>query len=280
MALSANRDTKKYGSYPIAEEIVLDVAASTTIYKGSMVARDASGNAVPASAAQGLRILGRAEEKVDNSAGIAGAKTVKIRKGVYSFANGATTDALTKADIGRKIYASDDQTLARTSSKGNRPVAGIMVGLESSSKIFVELGGPDPEPGDLHILAGADLSSSQYFFVKLDTATAAVVAGAGENAIGVLQNAPASGAVAIIRTQGLSKVIAGDAVVIGVAVASNAAGKAVTATLARTKTDDAGAAVDPLLGSNVMGDAWETGVADASMTIFIQRRGSAPTTPS
>jgi hypothetical protein len=280
MPLTGNRNTKKHGERAVYEDYVLDVAASTIIYQGSMVARDASGNAVPASAAQGLRIIGRAEEKVDNSAGIAGAKTVKIRKGVFEFANGTTVDALTKADIGRKIYASDDQTLARTSSKGNRPIAGIMVGLVSSTKIIVEIGGPDPEPGDLHILAGADLSSSQYFFVKLDNATAAVVAGAGENAIGVLQNAPAAGAVAIIRTQGLSKVIGGDAVAIGAAVAANAAGKAVTATLGRTKTDDAGAAADPLLGSNVLGDAWETGAADTAFTIFIQRRGSAPTTPS
>ncbi len=278
-ALTGNRDTKAYGENATHELYSLGVAASTIIYQGSMVARDASGNAVPASAAQGLRIIGRAEEKVDNSAGTAGAKTVNIRKGVFRYANGATTDALTKADIGRKVYASDDQTLARTSNKGNRPIAGIMVGLENS-QIIVELGGPDPEPGDLHILAGADLSAKQYFFVKLDSSTAAVVCGAGENAVGVLQNAPGSGEVAIIRTQGLTKVIGGGAITIGAAVASDASGKAKTAVLGSTNTSDAGAATDALLGSNILGDAWETGVLDTATTIFFQRRGSAPTTPS
>ena len=41
--------------------------------------------------------------------------------------------------------------------------------------------------------AGADLSSSQYKAVKLDASGDVVIAGAGEQAIGLLQNAPISG---------------------------------------------------------------------------------------
>ena len=46
----------------------LDVAAATTIYAGTLVAIDASGNAKPAADAAGLRVIGRAEEDVDNAA--------------------------------------------------------------------------------------------------------------------------------------------------------------------------------------------------------------------
>lgn len=78
-------------------------------------------------------------------------------------------------------------------------------------------------------IAGADLSASQYLFVKTSGATV-VVAGAGEEAVGVLWNDPTSGKAASVVRGGDPNVYAGAAIAAGVDVASDAAGKAVAAT--------------------------------------------------
>lgn len=55
--------------------------------------------------------------------------------------------------------------------------------------------------------AAADLSTSQYKFVKLDTnGKAAAIAAVTDIPIGILQNAPASGASASVMVYGVSKV--------------------------------------------------------------------------
>ena len=81
---------------------------------------------------------------------------------------------------------------------------------------------------NITLKAGADLSAKQYFFVKIDANGDAVLAGNGENAIGVLQNAPASGEAANIAVAGVSKVIIGDTTSLdsGVVISSDADGKA------------------------------------------------------
>ena len=81
---------------------------------------------------------------------------------------------------------------------------------------------------NITLKAGADLSAKQYLFVKIDANGDAVLAGNGENAIGVLQNAPASGEAANIAVAGVSKVIIGDTTSLdsGVVISSDANGKA------------------------------------------------------
>jgi len=81
--------------------------------------------------------------------------------------------------------------------------------------------------------ANADLSTKQYFFVKVTNSSGtgrAAVAGDGEHAIGVLQNKPdAANEVATIAISGVSKVSAGGTITAGQPVASDAAGEAVAA---------------------------------------------------
>lgn len=78
-------------------------------------------------------------------------------------------------------------------------------------------------------LAGEDLSAAQYTFVTSDgdevTAT-----GAGESATGVLWNDPATGRAATVVRGGEPHVYAGAAIAVGAEIASDANGKAVTAT--------------------------------------------------
>lgn len=82
------------------------------------------------------------------------------------------------------------------------------------------------------LTAGADLSAKQFHFVKLSTVAneTALVSGAGEPAVGVLQNNPTSGRDATVMTLGVSKVLVGTTVTAGEALSSDAAGKARPAT--------------------------------------------------
>lgn len=91
---------------------------------------------------------------------------------------------------------------------------------------------------DMAMQAGADLSAKQYHFVKMDTDAGDVVAaGLNDLVLGVLQNAPALGLAAQVRTaRGVSsKVVAGEEIAAGDMIQSNAAGRAITATGAAQK---------------------------------------------
>lgn len=75
------------------------------------------------------------------------------------------------------------------------------------------------------IKAGADLSSSQYLAVKFDSSEDVVLAGAGETAIGILQNKPADEKPADVAVGGGAIAIAGAAITGGAFLKANAAGK-------------------------------------------------------
>jgi hypothetical protein len=80
------------------------------------------------------------------------------------------------------------------------------------------------------LTASADLSAKQHYLVKVSGANTVALAGAGELCIGSLANKPASGEAAEVLAGIIVPVVAGDAVLVGAEVASDAAGKAVTAT--------------------------------------------------
>ncbi len=106
------------------------VAAAAVIHAGSLVVLNA-GNAAPGSTALGLAAVGRAEEAVDNSAGAAGDKTVKTRRGVFRWANSGGGDLIALSDVGADCYVVDDQTVAKTDGTGTRSVAGKVVDVDA-----------------------------------------------------------------------------------------------------------------------------------------------------
>jgi hypothetical protein len=128
--------------------------------------------------------------------------------------------------------------------------------------------------------ASADLSANRYQFVTVNSSGQVAVAAAGDPAIGVLQNKPAAaGRSATVRVLGVSKVKAGAALTKGDQVASNASGKAVTATKATVNTSDTGVASDPVIASNVLGIALESAAAaDEVISVLLLHSGAAPTT--
>lgn len=113
-----------------AEIIAFSVAASTTIEAGKLVAVNAAGYAVEAADTAGLIVHGRAEEKVDNSSGSNGDKTVKVRRNkAFKYAN-SSGNAATIANIGDNLYVEDDETVS-TDGGTNSIVAGKCLGVES-----------------------------------------------------------------------------------------------------------------------------------------------------
>lgn len=113
------------------------VAAATIIHQGGLTVLNA-GNAAPGSVALGLVPVGRAEERIDNSAGAAGAVTVKVKKGVFRFNNSAAADEIVLSDVGADCFIVDDQTVAKTNGTNTRSVAGKVVDLDAQG-VWVEI---------------------------------------------------------------------------------------------------------------------------------------------
>lgn len=121
-ALSADRATTVTEggvlvSYPVEE--------STTIYAGSLVCINAAGYAIPGADASGNKFVGVATEKVDNSAGADGAKSVEVRIGcVAHFVN----SDLVLTDIQEVCAVMDDQTVEQVETNTNNIKCGIYLG--------------------------------------------------------------------------------------------------------------------------------------------------------
>lgn len=95
-----------------------------------------------------------------------------------------------------------------------------------------------------------DLSAQQYRFVKFSGATLVAIAGATDNAIGVLQNKPnVAGQAATVMISGVSKVIASKSFAAGVPVYIAADGR-VTDTAASNKA--VGIAETASSGANIV----------------------------
>ncbi len=122
VALTADRNT------PAALGDVREgsAGASQLIYAGAIVMRNAAGDLLKGATATGAFGVGRAEERVDNSTGSAGDRTVRYRPGVFRFANSSGGDQIAKDDIGKVAWIVDDQTVAATSGSSTRSRAGVI----------------------------------------------------------------------------------------------------------------------------------------------------------
>lgn len=135
MALTEGRNTVEVQT---GRTLVLPVKANTRIYEGCLVALDSTGYAVPGKKTEGLLAAGRAEEFIDNT-GIGnanGAKTVKVRRGVFKF-NNDVTNPVTPQDILKTCYIFDDETVTILAT-GASP-AGKVIGLENGEVIVETL---------------------------------------------------------------------------------------------------------------------------------------------
>lgn len=127
MALTQDRNTP----HKDGELILVLVAANAVIFAGAQVVANATGYGAPGSVATTLTYLGRAEEKVDNTGGADGAKTVMVRRGkAFKFKNYGA-DPVTQASLGKACYIVDDETVAATNGGNTRSASGKVVGLDA-----------------------------------------------------------------------------------------------------------------------------------------------------
>ena len=74
-----------------------------------------------------------------NTGGADGAETVEVERGIFRFENSAAGDAIGLADIGKRCYLVDDQTVAKTSDNGSRSRAGQVIDVDAQG-VWVQVG--------------------------------------------------------------------------------------------------------------------------------------------
>ena len=81
---------------------------------------------------------------------------------------------------------------------------------------------------DGHLIAGADLSAKQYYFVKLGSTEGEVIlpTAANDRPYGVLQNAPKDGEEALVMNIGITKLVADAALADGDEIGTSSDGQA------------------------------------------------------
>lgn len=139
-ALAQDRNTqRKYVEKILADDAL--VAATTTVYNGSIVAANANGELRPAADVAAITVLGVAALRMVNSTGAAAKVTPRARvtAGVFKFVT-TGANALTAADIGKNACVLDDQTVVRAAGTTNSIVAGTVQSIDSDGGIWVAIG--------------------------------------------------------------------------------------------------------------------------------------------
>lgn len=118
------------------EILYLPVAASTTLYAGGLIAKNAGGYAVPAADTAGLVVVGRAENDAYNASGADGDVFVNVKRGVIAYANSAT-NPVAIGDLLSKVFVEDDATISKMTTHSIS--AGINLGIDPDTlKVFVD----------------------------------------------------------------------------------------------------------------------------------------------
>ena len=109
---------------------------AAVLYAGTLVSLlTATGLAVPGGTASSGRVVGVATETITGD----GVKATDLERGIFQFANSASTDLIAKADIGATCYVVDNQTVAKTDNSGARKAAGVIVDVDANG-VWVRIG--------------------------------------------------------------------------------------------------------------------------------------------
>ncbi len=154
MALTANREVDHY----IDQELrSFQVAAAKHFYKGALVGLASTGYAQPLTA--GDPFLGVAYEDVDNTTGANGALAVRV----YTLGDfGHALSGAAIADVGRPVFASDDDTLTFTGSANT--YVGFVQDFVTTGEIILRI---DPQNAKIkttthaveNVAAGVDIAA-------------------------------------------------------------------------------------------------------------------------
>lgn len=129
MALTANREVDHY----IDQELRgYQVAAGVRVYKGGIVGLNSSGYARPLVA--GDQFLGISYEEADNTTGSNGTLSARV----FTLGDfGLTLTGAVVADIGRAVYAVDDNTI--TFDPGDNSFIGYVQDFQATNEIILRL---------------------------------------------------------------------------------------------------------------------------------------------
>jgi len=129
-ALSANVEIDRKEGELIAHPVAVDI-----IYKGALVKHNAAGFLAPCAAEAGAHFAGVAYEKIDNSAGSAGDDDCRTyKKGRFLL----TGSSFAQADVGEKVYATDDATITKTYAD-NLQFVGVIDEYVSATQVWVTI---------------------------------------------------------------------------------------------------------------------------------------------
>lgn len=113
------------------EYVSLVVKDAEIIYAGTLVAIDANGEAVNASDASGLKVIGRAEETIDNTDD---GLSIRVKRGCFFF----TGSGITAANIGSNATVVDNQTVGLAAATTNDIVAGKILAVDASLGVLID----------------------------------------------------------------------------------------------------------------------------------------------
>jgi len=272
-ALTADRATaQRQGddfSYPCT--------AAVTCRAGGIAVLDSSGNVKPAITGTGLVCVGMFIEEADNSAGAAAAINAKVRRGTFRFGNSASSDAITKAEIGDVCYLVDDQTVAKTSDSATRSVAGIIAEVDSAG-VWVRMGYESYASPATSLLAAnnlSDLGTAATARTNLGGGADKVIVAMGDVSLvgsgaAVLRTvAPVAGDIKAIRTVLNGALTTGNATLTGKIGSTAITSGVVTITQAASAAGDVDSAAPSAAKTVAVGDVISVtvgGTNDAAVT--------------
>jgi len=277
MALTEDRNTAER----TGDLISAGVAAGVKCHAGGIAVLDASGNIKPGVTATGLICVGRFEETVDNSTGLANAVNATAKRGTFRFGNSAAGDAITAAQIGDVCYIVDDETVAKTSGTNTRSVAGIIADVDGAG-VWVRMGFESyvsPSGGLLAANNLSDLGTKATARANLGGGADKVclpmgpVSLVGANASVLRIVSPVAGDIAAIRTVTNGALTTGNATLTGKIGAAAITDGVVTITQAGSAAGDVDSATPSAAKTVAVGDVISVtvgGTNDAAVTAEVQ----------
>ena len=127
--------TTPFETYEKPGLVVSYKLSNVKIYKGALVAVDATGHLIPiAHGTANLKFVGVANETIDNSAGAAGDKSVNVTKSGSFVMKAIAGYVPAIADLGKEVYANTDwEVQIATAGLTNQYKVGTIVALETTS---------------------------------------------------------------------------------------------------------------------------------------------------
>lgn len=136
---AATKDRPQRAQVILAGGPPMNVAASTKIYGGTLMANNGSGAAIPAVDTAARPVVGVCLQQADNSGGAAGDKKVSPQLGIFEFDH----SGLTENDRGKNVFVSDDQTVTNAATATNDQKVGTLMGLVGGkARVFVGVFAP------------------------------------------------------------------------------------------------------------------------------------------